>query len=100
MIWGSSKAASGAHNNLLHVLCEIGIFGLIIYILFFYNVLKGLYRYFNNPLSKAYFFLTIALLASGITQETFWFQKAFGSFWLFYMLFLAIILQNNQKVEK
>lgn len=97
VIWGSSKIASGAHNNLLHVLCEIGVFGLIIFIMLFYYILKALYKNRTNLLSKSYFFLTIALLSSSLTQETFWFQKSFGSFWLFYIFFLAIVLQTKQK---
>lgn len=99
VILHGSKTVSGAHNNFLHVLSEIGIVGLCIYILLFFYILRELYKNFTNPLSKAYFFATLALLASSVTQETFWFQKSFGSLWLFYMFFLVIILQNNHRME-
>lgn len=96
VLWGGLRAASGAHNNFLHVLSEIGIVGFIIFILLFYTILRNLYST-KDQLCRAFFFATIALLASGITQETFWFQRAFGSFWLCYMFFLAIILQRKQR---
>lgn len=99
VFWGSSRSASGAHNNFIHILLEIGIIGLIIYSALFYTILKKLYIHFSNPLSKVFFFLTLALLASSITQETFWFQKSFGSLWLFYMFFVAIVFQSVQRIE-
>ncbi len=98
VIWGIAKSATGAHNNFLHVLLEIGIVGFISFILLFFFILKELYKYSTNMLCRMFFFLTIALLASGLTQETFWFQKAFGSFWLYYIFLLAIVLQSNNKV--
>lgn len=100
VIWGYGKTIAGAHNNLLHVLCEIGIVGLFVFIAIFYKILKTLLDAYNDPLSKAYFYLTIALIASSITQETFWFQKAFGSFWLFYTLLLALVLPHNQRIRQ
>jgi O-antigen ligase len=96
VLWGGLRAASGAHNNYIHVLSEIGIVGFIIFILLFYFVLRNLYNT-KDLLCRSFFFLTVALLASGITQETFWFQRAFGSFWLCYMFFLAIVLQRKQR---
>jgi len=96
VIWGTDKSLDGAHNNYLHVLSDIGIFGLIVFCMLFFVILKELYHNSSdNLLSKCYFYLTIALLASGMTQETFWFQYAFGSFWFFYIFFLAIILNNT-----
>ena len=97
VIFGESKAITGAHNNFLHVLSELGLTGLIIYSVLFFQICKILFNRMDDPLAKSFFFLTIALLASSLTQETFWFQKSFGSFWLFYGFFLAIVLQTKQK---
>jgi O-antigen ligase len=87
------KHASGAHNNFLHVLMETGICGLVLFMTYFIMVLIKLFKQSKNDrLALAYFFITLALLMSGFTQETFWFQPAFGLLWLFHVSLLAIIL--------
>ncbi len=92
-----AKHASGAHNNFLHVLLETGICGLVLFMTYFIMVLVKLFRQSKNDrLALAYFFITLALLISGVTQETFWFQPAFGLLWLFHMSLLALILDNPQ----
>lgn len=90
------KFTSGAHNNLLHVLIETGIIGLVAFLSLFFVILKELWKQGkNNSFSRYFFYSTIALLGSGFTQETFWFQSSFGSFWLFYICCLAIVLAHS-----
>lgn len=100
-IWNGERGISGAHNNYLHVLCEVGIVGLIVFLLLFWYILKALYiKGKECHLARMYFFVTIALLGSGLTQETFWFQAALGSLWLFYIFFLTLILKPNKGITE
>jgi O-antigen ligase len=95
VIWQSQRTISGAHNNFLHVLTETGIVGVLGFIVFFGVVFKALSkRMHSDSLSFAFFFLTIALLGSSMTQETFWFQKSLGTLWIMYMTLLALILRQ------
>jgi|WetSurMetagenome_2_1015567.scaffolds.fasta_scaffold00110_19 O-antigen ligase len=89
------KFASGAHDNFLHVLLETGVVGFVSFMTYFIVVLVLLYQQGKKDhLALAYFFITLALLVSGITQETFWFQPAFGLLWLFHTSLLALILDR------
>jgi O-antigen ligase len=92
-----NKHVGGAHNNYLHVLLETGIVGLILFLVFFILVLIRLYRQGKNDrLALSYFIITLSLLFSGMTQETFWFQPAFGLLWLYYICLLAMISNPYQ----
>jgi O-antigen ligase len=91
----AAKHASGAHNNFLQALIETGVCGLILFLTFFVAVLVRLYRQSKNDrLAMIYFLITLSLLFSGMTQETFWFQPVFGLLWLYYMSLLAVVLDN------
>lgn len=91
LIEGNGNRAAGAHNNYLHVLTETGIIGFATFATLFTFILVNLHRRSKTDrLCFACFYATIALLFSGLTQETFWFQPAFSRFWLVYMLFLGI----------
>ena len=94
----AGKYTSGAHNNFLQALIETGALGLIVFAGLFFVILKELWRQRkDNQFSRFFFYGTIALLGSGFTQETFWFQNSFGSFWLFYTCCLSIVLCRNNK---
>lgn len=95
----AQKGASGAHNNFLQALIETGIIGVIIFIFLFYSICRALLRLSKtDPLALTFFYATIALLASGFTQETFWLQTHFnGGFWLLNMVILGLILGNQRK---
>ncbi|MBD3420289.1 MAG: hypothetical protein GF398_09260 [Chitinivibrionales bacterium] len=97
-LWLGLNFNSGAHNNFLHVLCETGIIGLVIFIALAILLLHQLWPHpskskYNNSL----FYATIAMFGSSFTQETFWFQKSFGVLWLFYIFILTIVLRDNKK---
>jgi O-antigen ligase len=85
------KAISGAHNNFLHVLSETGILGGVFFIGVFLSIFFGLWRAGKKDTFAFLFrWVTIALLISGMTQETFWFQISFGNFWVYYMIGLGM----------
>jgi O-antigen ligase len=87
------KGSSGAHNNFLHAIMETGIIGFILFSLFFSITLYSLHGHSKtDPLARLFFYGTITLLGSGISQETFWMQHVFGNLWLFYLVILGIIL--------
>ncbi len=73
--------ASGAHNNFLNVFLEIGLFGLMVYVIFLQRIYASL-KYLsslNIPLSWRLFaddgrVALIALLATMMVGETFWAQ--------------------------
>lgn len=93
VIWGGGRSATGAHNNFLHVLAETGIWGLMAWAYHFGVILYFSFRKGAKKLVRSSFGLvTLALLFSGIGQETFWFQSAFGSFWFLYAIVLALII--------
>lgn len=93
VIWGGGRSATGAHNNFLHVLVETGILGFFAWLYHFGVILYFSFRPGSKKLIRSSFGLvTLALIFSGIGQETFWFQSAFGSFWFLYTTVLALIL--------
>jgi O-antigen ligase len=93
----SEKYAGGGHNNFLQALIETGIIGLILFIIMFYSICRALLRSSKtDALAMPFFYATIALLASGFTQETFWVQDQFnGGFWLLNMIIVGLILGNQ-----
>ena len=91
-----ANITSGAHNNFLHVLIETGIAGLALFMLLFGVILSALKkRASTDRLCLVLFYATLALIFSGLTQETFWFQPAFCRFWLMYMVFLGFCVREK-----
>jgi O-antigen ligase len=96
VLW-DDKFISGAHCNFLHVLLETGIVGLAIFLWINIQTLCCLYRKSgSSPLAKTCFYTGVALLASGLVQETFWFQKSMGIIWPFF-LFITVLAVYEEK---
>ncbi len=87
----NSQRDSNAHNLYLNIAGEGGLPLLIVFIAVFINVLRALWR--NESGSKPMFFITLALLVSALTQETFYPVPAFGHFLGFYLFALAVALR-------
>ncbi len=98
VVFDGLRHSFGAHNNFLNILCETGIIGLASFVTFFIIALRILYKR-KHPLALSFFYATIALLFSGITQETFWVTTAFHNLWLFYMVIFALILKISNIQE-
>jgi O-antigen ligase len=96
-----SKYLGGAHNIFLHVLLETGIVGFAIFMMFYITVLIKLFKQSRSDnLALAYFFITLSLLLSGLTQEIFWFQPSFGCLWLYHTCILSLILDNGPTLRR
>lgn len=94
-LWRGAFHITGAHNNLIHVLCEIGIVGLIVFLILWgyicYTLLKTKSKY-----GMFLFYSTIALLVSGVAQETLWFQKSMGNLWTFYIVVYSLVIKRAE----
>jgi len=94
VIWNGNQSFTGAHMNVLHVLVETGIVGLLCFMMVFGVKIGYLFVYRKLFIAKIALYMTVALLFSGISQETFWFQPAFGTLWLFYVCVIAMIVKQ------
>lgn len=100
VLWNGNQSFTGAHLNPLHVLVETGAIGLIIFSSVFIATLIVFFKSRKHVISKVGFYSSIALLFSGISQETFWFQSSFGTLWLFYIFTMCLILTHIKIEEK
>lgn len=94
------RGASGGHNNYIHVAFELGLFGLIAFLLLFLTLFwqsvvrfRQLHAGSNAKyLAGGYVAILIGVLASGMTQESLYIQSAASSFLGFFFVFSAICL--------
>jgi len=83
-----------AHMFCLQVILEMGLVGLLVFVLLAYRVLSYLHQYERGV--RAIFWMTVVLLLSSLSQETFYPVPAFGHFIGFYLCALAIALRGRQ----
>lgn len=89
----AADSGDNAHMLPLHIILETGILGLLIFTILFSNILKCLYQ--NELGTKPIFWVTVCLLISSISQETFYPVAAFGHFLGFYLSSVAIVLRKE-----
>jgi hypothetical protein len=96
VIWEGSKGSLGAHNNFLP---ETGILGFIFFISYFSVVILFFFRKYGTYfLGSAFGYATLVLVISGIAQETFWFQNAFGYYWVIHTVFMFMVIYKLETV--
>lgn len=96
-----ADGATGAHNNFLHMLAELGILGLILFIALLWRFFKFGWRMYRQSemasetrdFSIAFLSILAGLVATMPTQETFSVQEANSSF-LGYLLFVIALLEK------
>jgi hypothetical protein len=92
-------AASGKNAHLLYlqIVYEVGLIGLAVFVWLIYGVLSHLNHYERGI--RPIFWVTIAFLLSGLSQETFYPVPSFGHFLGFYLCSLAIALRVREVDE-
>jgi hypothetical protein len=94
--FGSARVAgkgSNGHMLYLHIVAETGFIGLLVFSALIFIILKTLYRYEAGSL--VLFWGTIALLLSGLTQETFYPVPSMAHFIGLYLVALAVALRKH-----
>lgn len=81
-----------AHMLPLHITIEVGAIGLFFFAILFYLILTHLYR--RDVPKRTIFWMTVALLITSLTQETFYPAPALGHFMGFYLCVLAIVFRD------
>ena len=95
--FGSGLENIGAgHNQYLHFIIETGLLGLLIWLMLFLRILGLLGRFEGGE--RAILWVTVALLLSCVTQETFYAVPVMGHFCGFYFCAVAIALRRRQDV--
>jgi len=90
--FGSARSyGQPAHMMFLTIMSEIGIVGVSAFLLFFFIIITSLHNQEQPP--QAMLYMTLALLASCMTQETLWPVPSMGHFVAFYLCAVAIALR-------
>mgnify|MGYP001794172192 CR=1 FL=1 len=95
--WDEGEDGGSAHMLFLHIIIENVIVGLLIFLFLFGNIIIYLQHYELGI--KPIFWVTISLLVTSITQETFYPIPAQGHFIGFYLCSVAIALRKNIDVK-
>ncbi|MBS3909308.1 MAG: hypothetical protein KGZ93_06740 [Actinobacteria bacterium] len=96
-VFGSGFGAAGgqnAHLLYLQIIYEVGLIGLVVFAWLIHRVLS--YLSVCERGVKPLFWVTIAFLLSGFSQETFYPVPSFGHFLGFYLCSLAIALRVRE----
>jgi len=91
--WGFGSAAThgvNAHQQLLQLIVEAGLPALLAFFALLLPALRALWHVGSG--GHEAFWVTLALLATGLTQETFYPVTAFGHFLGLYLCLLGIAL--------
>ncbi|HEY0839719.1 MAG TPA: O-antigen ligase family protein [Vulgatibacter sp.] len=92
---GTADTGGPAHMMPLQIVAELGLVGLALVCVAFGRLLLDLWAMRGRV--PALFWCTIGLLASSLTQETFYPEPAMGQFLGLYLVALAITLRQRQK---
>jgi O-antigen ligase len=92
------QLTSNAHNLYLNIIAEGGLPLFISFVVIFTAILRILWKNERSP--KSVFFVTLALLISSLTQETFYPVPALGHFLGFYLFALAIALRSPHDLDR
>lgn len=93
---GSAADAGGnAHMQVLQIVSELGLAGLVVWAAFFVGVIRSLWL--RECHSHVIFWATVCLLLSCVSQETFYPVPALGHFLGFYLLSVAIALRPAEE---
>ena len=98
----------GAHNNFMQVIIDLGIVGLVFFLIFLYEVGKLLRKPRNiGDSDLPYYAMRIGMrcgffgiIGTALTQETFYMAPAMGNFFGFYLILLAIVDNIKEKSVK
>lgn len=86
------ESGQNAHMLYLHIVVETGIFGLFAFLASMLKILRVLWRSEQSP--RALFWVTVCLLGTGFTQETFYPVAAFGHFIGLFLCAVAIAIRS------
>jgi|GEM_PF-5238667 len=92
------RQATAAHNNFLHTLIEIGIIGTILFLAHFVIIIFYFLKK-KNFTALVFACVTIGLLVSGFTQESFWVNGG-NHYWMYYITILAIFVSMFESKRK
>ncbi|HEX7079610.1 MAG TPA: O-antigen ligase family protein [Gammaproteobacteria bacterium] len=96
--FGSAMATgSDAHMLYLHIVVEMGVLGLLAFIVFYASILHALWR--RLPYSRYFFLATACLLVSSLTQETLYPVPALGFTLPLYLIALAVTIRSSDEAR-
>jgi hypothetical protein len=90
----AAESGNNGHMLFLHIIVETGLIGLVIFLYLFGKIIFSLSRYEIGV--QPILLVTIALLFSSITQESFYPVPALAHFLGFYFFCLAVALRKSQ----
>lgn len=93
---GTADTGGPAHMMPLQIVAELGLVGLALVMVAFGRLLLDLWSMRRRV--PALFWCTVGLLASSLTQETFYPEPAMGQFLGFYLVVLAITLRQRPEI--
>lgn len=103
-LWGAGFGSApdatpflAAHNLYLQIILDTGVIGLLIFLFLFFQIVYELNKYEN--VNKSLFWVTLILLFTSLSQETFYPMIAMGHFLGFYLCSIAIAFRNKDILE-